>query len=174
MNTEKFLNQIRQIIREEVRTAVESEFNILLESLDRVSKKVVSENTKIPAQPKKFAPNTARTVTKKPTQTFSSNPIINEILNDTAHSGFSSKDFHAILEEEYAPYSTEMLGHNDFDEWPTMRNMSSLGMTSTPAAMIPKTDIDGRPVQEVAPEVEQALTRDYSSLMKAINKKKGA
>jgi hypothetical protein len=26
---------------------------------------------------------------------------------------------------------------------------------------------------EVAPEVQQALTRDYSSLMKAINAKKG-
>jgi hypothetical protein len=174
MNTEKFLNQIRQIIKEEVRSAIENEFNILLESLDRVSNKVVSENTKITSQPKKFIPNKSRTITpRKTTQTFSSNPIINEILNDTAYSGFSSKDFHGILEEEYSP---EMLGHNDYEEWPSMRNMSNLGMTSMPAtaAMIPKTDIDGRPVHDVTPEVEQALTRDYSSLMKAINKKKGA
>jgi hypothetical protein len=57
-----------------------------------------------------------------------------------------------------------------------MRNMSNIGMSSAPSAasVAPRTDIDGRPVTELAPEVEQALTRDYSALMKAINKKKGA
>jgi hypothetical protein len=167
MNTEKFLNQIRQIIREEVRTAVEFEFNILLESLDKVSNrsnKIVSEQRAVTAEPKKFTP-------KKSNIPYSSNPIINNILNETASSGFSTKDFQSLLEEEYNP---GQLNQDEFSEWPTMKNISNLGMSSMPAAsMIPKTDIDGRPVQEVAPEVEQALTRDYSSLMKAINKKKG-
>jgi hypothetical protein len=167
MNTEKFLNQIRQIIREEVRTAVESEFSILLESLDKVSKrsnKIVSEQRVVTAEPKKFTP-------KKSNIPYSSNPIINNILNETASSGFSTKDFQSLLEEEYNP---GVSNQDEFTEWPTMKNMSNLGMTSmSSTSMIPKTDIDGRPVQEVAPEVEQALTRDYSSLMKAINKKKG-
>jgi hypothetical protein len=41
--------------------------------------------------------------------------------------------------------------------------------------MIPTTDTEGRPLQNahVPKEVANALTRDYSSLMKAINKKKG-
>jgi hypothetical protein len=41
--------------------------------------------------------------------------------------------------------------------------------------MVPTTDTEGRPVQNVhvPEEVASALTRDYSSLMKAINKKKG-
>lgn len=168
MNTEKFLNQIRQIIREEVRSAVESEFNVLLESLDKVSKrsnKIVSEQRAVTTEPKKFTP-------RKTNISYSSNPLLNDVLNDTATKGFSNKDFQSILEEEYSPVQ---LGHDDFNEWPSMKNISNLGMTSiSPASMIPKTDIDGRPVQEVAPEVEQALTRDYSALMKAINKKKGA
>lgn len=167
MNTKEFLTQIRQIIREEVQTAVSAEFNILLESLDKVSNqtnKVVSERKVSPTENKKFVP-------KRDNKAYSSNTLLNDILNDTATKGFSSKDFHAILEEDYNP---SQLSHNDFDEWPTMRNMSSMNMASSaPTNIIPKTDLDGRPIHDVAPEVEKALTRDYSALMKAINKKKG-
>ena len=48
-------------------------------------------------------------------------------------------------------------------------------MSSSPAAILPKTDIDGRPVQieNLDPAVEKALTKDYTALMKAINAKKG-
>jgi len=170
MDTSKFFKQLRQIIKEEVQLAVRNEMNYLYESLDKASNKVVQEQKSVPSntQPTVFKKPAA----KKPAATFSSNPLINDILNETANSGFSNKDFHAILEEDYSP---EQLGHNDFNEWPTMRNMSSIGMTSSPsaAAMVPRTDIDGRPVTEVAPEVEQALTRDYSALMKAISAKKG-
>lgn len=168
MNTKEFLKQIRQIIREEVRSAVEAEFNVLLESLDKTAKKInnpILEKAESTQVRPKFNP-------KKSNVTYSSNPLINDILSSTAEKGFSSKDFHGILEEDYNPVQ---LGHNDFDEWPTMRNMSNMNMTSAGTInAIPKTDIDGRPVTEVAPEVEQALTRDYTSLMKAINKKKGA
>ena len=170
MDTSKFFKQLRQIIKEEVQLAVRNEMNTLYESLDRVSSKVVQEQKSIPSNTQ--APTFKKAATKKPATTFSSNPLINDILNETANSGFSNKDFQGILNEDYSP---TQLGHDDFNEWPSMRNMSNVGMSSTPsaAAMLPRTDIDGRPVTEVAPEVEQALTRDYSALMKAINAKKG-
>lgn len=171
MDSNKFFKQLRQIIKEEVQLAIRNEMNYLYESLDKASNKV-STNQRVVTEAES-KPKFKKANIRKPTTTFSSNPLINDILNETASSGFSNKDFHGILEEDYNP---SQLGHNDFDEWPTMRNMSNIGMSSVTnvAAIIPKTDIDGRPVTEVAPEVEQALTRDYSALMKAINKKKGA
>jgi hypothetical protein len=170
MDNNKFFKQLRQIIREEVEMAVHKEMNYLYESLDKVSKRA-STNQRVVTE-LESKPAFKKANTKKAT-TFSSNPLINDILNETANSGFSNKDFHGILEEDYNPVQ---LGHDDFNEWPTMRNMSNIGMSSAPSAasVAPRTDIDGRPVTELAPEVEQALTRDYSALMKAINKKKGA
>ena len=167
MDTSKFFKQLRQIIKEEVQAAVHSEMNYLYESLDKVS----SKTTQAPARQAQPALNTAKKPvpnTKK--ELFSSNPLLNEILNETANSGFSNKEFHGILEEEYNP---AQMNHNDFDEWPSMRNMST--MSSSPAAILPKTDIDGRPVQieNLDPSVEKALTKDYTALMKAINAKKG-
>ena len=171
MDSNKFLKQLRQIIKEEVQTAIHNEMNYLYESLDKVSKKTPTNQRVVTETESK--PVFRKANTRKPTATFSSNPLINDILNETANSGFSNKDFHGILEENYNPIQ---MGHNDFEEWPTMRNMSNIGMSSAPsvAAIAPRTDIDGRPVTDIAPEVEQALTRDYSALMKAINKKKGA
>jgi len=173
MDSNKFFKQLRQIIREEVEMAVHKEMNILYESLDKVSKRTSTNQRIVSEAPITSAPVFKKANIRKPTTTFSNNPLINDILNETANSGFSNKDFHGILEEDYNP---TQLGHNDFEEWPTMRNMSNIGMSSTPSAatVAPRTDIDGRPVTELAPEVEQALTRDYSALMKAINKKKGA
>jgi hypothetical protein len=170
MDNNKFFKQLRQIIREEVEMAVHKEMNYLYESLDKVSKRASTNQRVVTGVESK--PVFKKANTKKAT-TFSSNPLINDILNETANSGFSNKDFHGILEEDYNPVQ---LGHDDFNEWPTMRNMSNIGMSSAPSAasVAPRTDIDGRPVTELAPEVEQALTRDYSALMKAINKKKGA
>jgi hypothetical protein len=68
------------------------------------------------------------------------------------------------------------------DEYETMsftsRDAQGFGMTrqnaksnvSAPSVM---EDPETGKVYEVAPEVQQALTRDYSALMSAINKKKG-
>jgi len=173
MDSNKFFKQLRQIIKEEVQAAIHNEMNYLYESLDKVSKRASTNQRIVTEAPQTSKPVFKKAAVKKPATTFSSNPLINDILNETANNGFATKDFHGILEEEYNP---RQIGHDDFDEWPTMRNMSSLGMNSVPsvASIAPRTDIDGRPVTEVAPEVEQALTRDYSALMKAINKKKGA
>jgi hypothetical protein len=44
------------------------------------------------------------------------------------------------------------------------------GQPSAPAVM---EDPETGKVYDVAPEVQQALTRDYSALVKAMNKKKG-
>lgn len=169
MNTENFLKVLKQIIKEEVNTAVKSavrkEFEILHESLNKASNRLTNEaSTPNVATPKKFVPKKTNSIT------YSSNPLINDVLNETATSGFSSKDYNSILED----YSPAQQGHNDFDEWPSMKNMSNLNMSQmSRPSVIPTTDIDGRPVTEVPEELKSVFTRDYSSLMKAIDKKKG-
>ena len=71
-------------------------------------------------------------------------------------------------------YLEEQIDYNDFSEWPTMQSKPTPSM---PAVV---TDVDGRRVdiKQLASTAEgeavvNALTRDYSQLMKAINKKKG-
>ena len=95
-------------------------------------------------------------------QNFTNDPILNDILNETA---------------------------NTTSDWPTMGNktltsrdamVNSLGIGNpdqlfggnngkpTAQQMLP----NDRKHVEIKPELEKALTRDYSSLMKAIDKKK--
>jgi len=86
---------------------------------------------------------------------FVKNSMLNDILNDTA----MDADFGAMHEgSQYAP---------DFSDMGSMR-------TSNPVQ--PMTGINGEHIDTSKPEIQavgKALTRDYSGLMKAINKKKG-
>lgn len=156
MKADKFIQLLRNVIREEVSIAVRTEFNMLL-----------NESSAPKPMP---APRQAPQVTKKPIQkkTYTNNPVLNDILNET--SGFAPEGPMAMQLNE-GHYSHQ--SHDDFSEWPTMARTSSPKMQA--AAMIPTTDSDGRPVnmQNVPDHVVGALTKDYRSLMKAIDKKKG-
>ncbi len=58
---------------------------------------------------------------------------------------------------------------NDGEEYPTMRFNSSVISTPNIENMIPQ----GYSSSEVTPEVEKALTRDYSALVAKMNEKSG-
>ena len=60
---------------------------------------------------------------------------------------------------------------NDAQGFGMMRNNMKAAMGLEPAAPAIMEDPEDGKVYEVAPEVQQALTRDYSALMKAIAKK---
>lgn len=90
--------------------------------------------------------------TSKP-KTFVKNPMLNEMLNQTMNDG------------EWRTMDSQF-GSNQAQRW--------VDNGSTSAA--PTQDIDGRPVDTSNPEVANvvgAITKDYSQLMKAIDKKKG-
>ena len=90
--------------------------------------------------------------TSKP-KTFVKNPMLNEMLNQTMNDG------------EWRTMDSQF-GSNQAQRW--------VDNGSTSAA--PTQDIDGRPVDTSNPEVANvmgAITKDYSQLMKAIEKKKG-
>jgi len=144
MNSKDFINALRKVIREEVQSAVRNEF-----------KQINTINERV-ADPK---PATTYSQSYKPKpvakKQFTNNSMLNDLLNETA--GFAGEG--------------PMVDYNDFSEWPTMGNS---GMAARqPQFTLPSTDLEGRPVTNVPEEVVHNLTKDYSALMKAIDKKKG-
>lgn len=161
MNSKDFIQAIRKVIREEVRSAVREELSIIGETINESRnisiKKPAIKQSVIAAKPKYKAEPVKKS--------YVNNSMLNDILNDTA--GYTAEGPKAYLEEQ--------LDYNDYSEWPTMQ--SRPGQRQSPAVL---TDIDGRKidVNQLASTAEgqavvQALTKDYSSLMKAIDKKKG-
>lgn len=115
-------------------------------------KQINEQTVRQPQQPSYTESYKPKPVAKKQ---FTNNSMLNDLLNETA--GFSAEG--------------PMVDYNDFNEWPTMGNY---GMTARqPQFTIPSTDLEGRPVTNVPEEVVHNLTKDYSALMKAIDKKKG-
>lgn len=159
MNSKDFILALRKVIREEVQTAVRTE-------LDKFSS-VITESKKtqvpVPAITKYTESYKPKTDTQK--KQYTSNLTLNELLNDTA--GFRGDGPQVYLEEQ--------VNYNDYSEWPTM-NINSIA-TRAPQVI---TDHDGRRIDmqqlaqtEAGAAVVDALTKDYSALMKAIDKKKG-
>jgi len=134
MEAKSFVKLLRKVIREEVRSAVRAELQIL------------NENA-LPATP---APK------PKQTKRFVKNDMLNDILNETT----------AVPADQ---------------EWSTMNFRSEMAQAfgmerQGPAAPLATTDVNGAPVNmnnEAVAATVGAMTKDYSALMKAIDKKRG-
>lgn len=154
MNSKDFLIALRTLIREEVRAAVRDEIQSLNEnvksSTNRLSTKDIYENLNT-------KPSVSKPVAKK--KSFTKDPLLNELLNDTARRPTQLTENY----DTFGMFSAEMA-----QGFGTMR--------STEPAVAPSRDLDGRPVNmnnENVATVVNAMTKDYSALMKAIDKKKG-
>lgn len=159
MNSKDFISALRRVIREEVQTAVRTELDKFSSVLSESKKTQVSAPT-VNKYTESYKPKTVLR-----TKQYTSNPTLNELLNDTA--GFRAEGPQVYMEEQ--------VNYNDFSDWPTM-NMNSVA-ARTPQVI---TDHDGRRIDmhqlaqtEAGAAVVDALTKDYSALMKAIDSKKG-
>jgi hypothetical protein len=157
MNSKEFIQALRKVIREEVQMAVSSEFKKLNEGV--INERVVKRQV-----PQKYTQSYKPQTTQAKKQ-YSTNPLLNDILNDT--SNFKSGGPMVQLDEQ--------INYNDYEEWPTMG-------ARPVARQLPSvlTDVNGARVNvqqlaqtEAGAAVVSALTKDYSALMKAIDKKKG-
>jgi hypothetical protein len=119
----------------------------------------------------------ARPTATQPEKTLSNNPVINNILNETAGFGGSTED--------YPTMGGQHLTNNDVagNEASDFRAMMSkrMGMKSPDQTagvsiqeMMPTTNPEGAPMrtQQVPDSVAKALTRDYTELVKAMPKKR--
>jgi len=140
MKSNKLVSLIKEVVKQEVKK--------------QITDILISETN---------IPKTKQVVKKKKVkeQKFTDNPMLNQILNETAQQ-----------QEEYptlgggtfdSSRATELLGYGSLGNDEIKREVAAAG-TMKGAGMNP----------EAAPEhLKNALTRDYSDLIKAIDKKKG-
>ena len=147
MSKKSFVQLLRKIIREEVTTAVRSEMRTALNEGKPDHAKAIDHGLSLHDMMNEPAP--AR---KPKIREYSKNSMLNDILNDTGplreNSAGNTMNFNSQMAQGFA-------GN---------------------AAVAPSVDIDGKPVNtsnENVATVVNAMTKDYSALMKAIDKKKG-
>lgn len=148
MDSKKFFQELRKVIREEVNKAIDEKMNVKTELKVNDFKKDIQHSIRLQEQIK-------RAENKE-------NPTLSDILNETRDAmvnesrtiKFDAADAPGFNRSMMA----EMMGYGD--------------MPKRGSSPIPTTDIDGRPVQNIDNNVKDALTRDYSTLMKAIKDKK--
>ena len=145
MDTKSFVKILRKVIREEVSKAVTKALNENVISDKQVKDHGInlSEIAENPMPTRPYA--------KK--KKFAKNSMINDLLNETAATG----DFASMME---GPAVGMM------DDYPQMG----------PTRKSQMVGIDGESVKPVTKELEavnNAINKDYSHLIKAINKKNG-
>jgi hypothetical protein len=166
MDNKTFILALRKIVREELKTVIKQE---LTEILKEGLKPTISEMAQ-PAKPKNIAVNQKLAPKKKPM--FEDNRWAS-ILNETE----------AMYEQQPQPMNSfaEMMNESvdeinmtsrDAQGFGMMRQNMQQAMSGAPTAPAVMEDPETGKVYDVAPEVASALTRDYSALMKAIDKKK--
>ena len=165
MDSKEFIKALRTLIREEVRAAVREEIKVLTEN-----KQLPKPKTKLTAEAiwesmGSSAGTGARSMgahTTTPKKSFSKDPLLNDLLNDTASRPTQVVEGYDTI----GAYSAEMA-----QGFGIMR-----GADPTTPVVAPPRDLDGRPVNmdnENVANVVNAMTKDYSALMKAIDMKKG-
>ena len=164
MDSKEFIKALRTLIREEVRAAVREEIKVLTENKQQSKPKLKVDD--IWESMGSTAGKSTRSTgahTTTPKKSFSKDPLLNDLLNDTASRPIQINEGYDTI----GTYSAEMAQGFGM--------MRSVEMSSTPV-VAPARDLDGRPVNmdnEAVATVVNAMTKDYSALMKAIDKKKG-
>ena len=137
MKTSQLKMMIREVVREEIRLGL---------------KEVLGEVKRRPIQK------------TKQKQIYSKNPILNEVLNETAISETTNDEWKTMGK---TPYTTERMNEVVGSSYADMMNGNS-----KPNADTVVTSMGGDP-NSVGDTLKNALTRDYSDLMKAMDKKQG-
>jgi hypothetical protein len=163
MDSKEFIKALRTLIREEVRAAVRDEIKALNETKTVSKPKLTAEAIWESMGSTTSKSTGAHTTTPKPKK-FVKDPLLNELLNDTASNPIQLTEGYDTI----GSFSAEMA-----QGFGMMRNTDT--SINTPA-VAPVRDLDGRAVNmnnEKVATVVNAMTKDYSALMKAIDKKKG-
>ncbi len=152
MNKNKLKNIIELVVRKEVKKQ-------LSEIFINEEKEISLVETISQPKPKK--------VINKPKKQYSKNPALNEVLNQTKPLGSSQTDEYPTLGGGVlgSDNMADVLGYGDLGRGQNKERAREMGAVDT----IKKAGVS---VDQVPEGVQDALTRDYSGLMKAINNKK--
>ena len=152
MNKNKLRNIIELVVRKEVKKQ-------LSEIFINEEKEINLAETISQPKPKK--------VINKPNKQYSKNPALNEVLNNTKPLGSSQTDEYPTLGGGVlgSDNMADVLGYGDLGRGQNKEKAREMAAVDT----IKKAGVS---VDQVPEDVQNALTRDYSGLMKAINTKK--
>ena len=164
MDQKTFITALRKVVREELKTVIKQELTeILQEGLKSTISEIAQPKTPIKTT-MSAAPTKSSASSKRPQ--FSENKWA-DVLNETDLISESSNSL-----ESYTELMNEGMDELRFSS----ADAQGFGMMRQNAQQTAPTNMEdpetGK-VYDVAPEVQRALTRDYSALMKAINNKKG-
>ena len=152
MNKDKLKNIIELIVRKEIKKQLSE---IFINDEKEIS---LSETISKP-KPKK--------VIKKPKKQYTKNTALNEVLNNTKPLGTSDIDEYPTLGGGVlgSDNMAEVLGYGDLGRGQNKERAREMAAVDS----IKKAGVS---VDAVPEDVQNALTRDYSGLMKAMDKKK--
>jgi hypothetical protein len=155
MDAKKFAKMLQAVVKEAVRDVVRNELRQVIR--EEISGKQVVESARTTFNKPKPVPAKPAPKFNKPAKQFSKDPFLNDILSETA--GFTRSEAYGTGAMMPSLAMDDFGGDFTVDETPSVLQ-----------------GINGE-VVEVASEqtqaVVEAITRDYSALMAAINKKKG-
>ena len=152
MNKNKLRNIIELVVRKEVKKQ-------LSEIFINEEKEISLSETISKPKPKK--------VIKKPKKQYTKNTALNEVLNNTKPLGTSDIDEYPTLGGGVlgSDNMAEVLGYGDLGRGQNKEKAREMAAVDS----IKKAGVS---VDAVPEDVQNALTRDYSGLMKAMDKKK--
>ena len=152
MNKNKLRNIIELVVRKEVKKQ-------LSEIFINEEKEISLSETISKPKPKK--------VIKKPKKQYTKNTALNEVLNNTKPLGTSDIDEYPTLGGGVlgSDNMAEVLGYGDLGRGQNNERAREMAAVDS----IKKAGVS---VEAVPEDVQNALTRDYSGLMKAMDKKK--
>jgi|TARA_S200000501_G_scaffold236718_1_gene221899 hypothetical protein len=152
MNKKELIKIIELVVRKEVKKQMTEIF------INDEKEMSLSETISKPT-PKK--------VNKKPKKQYTKNKVLNEVLNNTKPLGTSETDEYPSLGGGVlgSDNMAEVLGYGDLGKGQNKEKAREMAAVDS----IKKAGVN---VDQVPEDVQNALTRDYSGLMKAINKKK--
>ena len=152
MDKNKLRNIIELVVRKEVKKQLSE---IFINEQKEIS---LSETISKP-KPKK--------VIKKPKKQYTKNKMLNEVLNNTKPLGSQEQEDYPTLGGGVlgSDNMAEVLGYGDLGMGSNKERAREMGAVET----IKKAGVS---VDAVPEDVQNALTRDYSGLMKAMDKKK--
>jgi hypothetical protein len=165
MNTDKLIKAIQILVKEEIKTVLPT---LVKEAVKIETAKLLSENKQLKQKlvAKESNPSFMDMDVHESVQTkkqLSKNPILNDILNQTK------------------PFNTAAINESsEYDEWRTIQHDSTMVDTIGRASIAEKMGYgefgspkSGLGVQTGNQALDKALNRDYSQLIKAMDKKKG-
>ena len=152
---------VREVIKEELTEILREGLQSTINEMAKPKKSVKTETLRV-------APRMVNEAGRKSKVQFSENKWAS-ILNETEAINDKTMPIESYADMMNESYDTMSFTSRDAQGFGMIRqNMNP--SNSAPAVM---EDPETGKVYDVAPEVQQAMTRDYSALMAAMNKKKG-